>query len=403
MQPTNIQIDQDWLVQPGVQDVIQALTNDGGIARFVGGCVRDAMFHRPIRDIDIATDQTPDQVIALLDKAGLKHAPTGLAHGTVTAIAAGQGFEVTTLRVDEETDGRRAKVSFTDDWLVDAQRRDFTMNALYCDADGTVYDPVGGIDDIATHRVRFIGDADARIKEDYLRILRFFRFHAWYGQGTALDSQGLAACADNKDGMEILSIERIRSEFLRLLESSDPAAALWPMQKVGILSLILPVEADLIALEKLVAREQAADMLSAHRRLAVLFSANLPSLGRHASTWKMSNAKKKRLRSMAKNCDVSAMDAASARAAIYRKGKQVFVDDLILWSDQINLDLLRLSQDWAVPTFPIAGDDVMTLGVAAGREVGDLLQSLEDYWVDQDFGPDRDALLGRLPGMLARQ
>jgi poly(A) polymerase len=396
MRPLNIQIDQDWLSRPSVQDVMQALTKDGGVARFVGGCVRDALFHRPVRDIDIATDQTPDRVIALLGKAGLRHAPTGLAHGTVTAIAGGQGFEVTTLRVDHETDGRRAKVSFTDDWLADAQRRDFTMNALYCDPDGTVYDPVGGIDDIAAHHVRFIGDAAARIEEDYLRILRFFRFHAGYGEGSVLDPLGFAACADHKDGLASLSVERIRGEFLRLLESPNPAQTLDPMKDAGVLGMILPVDADLQALDHLVSREQAAGTSSVYRRLTALFSGSLASLPGHATAWKMSNAEKKQLRSMAKARDVSAMDLLAARAAIYRGGKQIFIDDLILWSGRLDKDLLDMATQWTVPTFPLNGSDVLSTGMAPGQQVGDILQTLEDYWIAEGFGPDRDSLLARL-------
>jgi poly(A) polymerase len=401
MQPSNIQIDQPWLTQPGVQDVMQALTSGGGIARFVGGCVRDAMFHRPIRDIDIATDQTPDQVIALLSDADLRHAPTGLAHGTITAIAAGQGYEVTTLRVDQETDGRRAKVAFTEDWLGDAQRRDFTMNALYCDPDGTVYDPVGGIEDIAAGRVRFIGDARARIEEDYLRILRFFRFHAWYGGSQDIDPDGLSACAENKDNLGSLSIERVRTEFMRLLAAEQPVPTLRHMSKAGILQQILPTDADLGSLQKLVDLEIKHNELSTERRLASLFASNRAAIAGHASGWKMSNAEKKRLRAISKGRDVSQVTRQQARQIIYQHTAKAFIDDLFLWSDDMKGDLLDLARQWPVPNFPISGDDVIALGVDAGEQVGVFLRSLEDQWVAEDFVSDRKELLTQLKAMIA--
>ena len=402
MQPTDRKIDQPWLRGGGVQQVMQALAAGGGCARFVGGCVRDALFGRAVRDIDIATDLEPETVMSLLIDAGLKYAPTGLDHGTVTAIADGQGFEVTTLRHDVETDGRRAVVAFTDDWLADAQRRDFIMNALYCDADGTLYDPVGGLDDIADGRVRFIGDADDRITEDFLRILRFFRFHAWYGAG-GLDAAGLDACARQKAGLTALSVERVRSEFLRLLEAPDPLPALQAMADSGVLAVILPGDPDLAALARVVAVEQALGVPDAVRRLAALYCTRPDDVITLAGAWKMSNSERKRLRGLRADIVVQGIADRDARAQIYRHGVQAFCDHLVLHTDAWAADaqlLWDLATGWDVPALPVSGRDVTRRGVAEGKQIGEVLAMLEDGWVAEDFIPTRQDLLDRLDGLL---
>jgi len=228
-----------WLNETDTRAVMAALEADGGKARFVGGSVRNALLGEPVLDIDIATNETPERASALLSAKGIKVVPTGIAHGTVTAVTPTRHFEITTLRVDVKSHGRHADVAFTEDWQADAERRDFTMNALYCDADGTVHDPLGeGRADLKARRVRFIGDAKARIREDYLRILRFFRIHAWYGAGEP-DAVGLRACADLREGLRQLSGERVRDELLKIAAADDAGLAFRQMAAAGILSIVL--------------------------------------------------------------------------------------------------------------------------------------------------------------------
>ncbi len=259
----------DWLHHAGTRALFAALRSDGHQVLFVGGCVRNALLWRPVRDIDLATDATPDVVADLCTKAGLRVVPTGMDHGTVTVIAGDRAHEVTTFRRDIATDGRHAVVAYTKDPAEDAARRDFTMNALYADMDGTIIDPLGGLPDLRALRVRFVGDPNARIAEDYLRILRFFRFNAAYGDpGGGIDADGLAACASNLAGLETLARERIGQEMRKLLDASDPAPAMAAMAQAGVLACILP-GADLRALAPLVDLELDADP-DWLRRLAVI-------------------------------------------------------------------------------------------------------------------------------------
>lgn len=259
----------DWLSDPKTQAVLALLSGEGHQALVVGGCVRNAALDMPVTDVDIATSALPETVIALAQAAGLRAVPTGLAHGTVTVVASGVGYEVTTFRRDLSTDGRHASVAFCDDVAADAARRDFTMNALYAQAGGSVLDPLGGLPDLLARRVRFVGDAAARIAEDYLRILRFFRFFAQYGDpAQGLDAEGLAACADAADGLARLSAERVGAECRKLLSAPDPAPAVAAMAQSGILARVLP-GADARALPVLIHLEAgiAPDWL---RRLLVL-------------------------------------------------------------------------------------------------------------------------------------
>ena len=236
-----MQISGDWLTNPATQAVCAALTGAGAQALFVGGCVRNALLGLPVADIDIATDAPPDRVITLCNAAGLRVVPTGIEHGTVTVLSGDIAHEVTTFRRDVTTDGRRATVAFATDITTDAARRDFTMNALYARPNGTVVDPLGGLPDLLARRVIFVGDATARIREDYLRILRFFRFHAWYADPNAgIDAEGLAACAALADGLRQLSRERVSAEMIKLLGAPDPAPAVAAMAQAGILARILP-------------------------------------------------------------------------------------------------------------------------------------------------------------------
>ncbi len=233
--------DAPWLMDPSAQAVCNAITRGGFRIYYVGGCVRNALLGAPVSDVDMSTNATPQQVTTLTEAAGLKPVPTGIDHGTITVVSDGIGYEVTTFRRDVETDGRRAVVAFSDDISDDARRRDFTMNALYADTGGNVIDPLGGIDDLRARRVRFIEDADQRIREDYLRALRYFRFHAWYGNASAgMDAEALAAIGSNLDGLETLSAERVGAELRKLLSAADPSTALAAMAQTGVLGMILP-------------------------------------------------------------------------------------------------------------------------------------------------------------------
>ena len=229
----------NWIARPQTQTVMDALERGGKSARFVGGCVRDALLGLNVKDVDIATPETPERVIELIEEADLRAIPTGIDHGTVTAICDGIPFEITTLRRDIETYGRRARVSFTEDWAEDAARRDLTLNALYCDRLGKVYDPIGGLEDLKAGRIRFVGDARARIEEDILRLLRFFRFFAFYGSAPA-DVEALNACRDMAPQLNQLSVERVWKELSRLLLAPDPTQAFSLMSSYGILAHILP-------------------------------------------------------------------------------------------------------------------------------------------------------------------
>ena len=309
------------------QRLFAALGAAGIAARFVGGCVRNAVFDRPIQDLDLAVDKPPETVMRALEAAKLKAVPTGLKHGTVTAVADDRVFELTTLRRDVETDGRRAVVAFTDDWLVDAGRRDFTFNALYADLDGTLYDPFDGRADLAAGRVRFIGDADTRIAEDRLRVLRFFRFHAWYGR-PPIDGTGYQACARNASTLGGLSGERIRKELLRTLEADGAPDAFDAMREAGVLDHWLPEYAGSARLRALMAREDEADGL---RRLAAILpiGANAVAIGKRL---KLSTQESLRLDVMLAREPV--IDIAGGprawRAGIYGLGNGLYADRLLL-------------------------------------------------------------------------
>ncbi len=398
MRKTGTVITQPWLTEGGATELMRALTARGGAARFVGGCVRDALAGRPVRDVDIATDQRPETVMALLKAAGLKAVPTGIAHGTVTAIVEGRPFEVTTLRVDVETDGRRAVVAFTDDWVEDARRRDFTFNALYCDPDGAVYDPVGGLDDLRAGHVRFIGDPYTRIEEDALRILRFFRFHAWYGRG-GMNPAGLRACAERAADLGRLSVERVRAEMLRLLEAPLPAPTVAAMADAGVLARVLPeASSEHFGALALLADIQSGDPLL---RLAALTSRRAEALAGLAERWKLSGRDTARLRGMAAGeADVPPdLSDADARAQVYWLGAGRFRDLALLdWAADgaDRRGLVALAEEWSVPSFPVRGADLLGRGVPAGDRVGALLRVLERQWVEEGFEPSRAELLARL-------
>ncbi|WP_300395514.1 CCA tRNA nucleotidyltransferase [Henriciella sp.] len=388
---------QHWLNDPKTVAVIRALEQARpASARFVGGCVRNALMGMPVDDIDIATQLSPEAVIRALEAAGIKAIPTGIEHGTITAVYQGQPFEITTLRRDVETDGRRAVVAFTEDWTEDAARRDFRLNALYAEPDGTIHDPIeGGLEDAAHGRVVFIGDADQRLREDYLRILRFFRFNAWYGAG--IDEDGLAACARQKDGLKQIASERIWKELHKLLAAPDPTEAVAAMKESGVLSILLPEAETLDGLHDLRVSEglsgvQPDPML----RLMGLIHRSANSVVAVSKRLRLSNAEANRLTMWAADNlpDVSTLNARQLRQALYWHGKQAVVDRALTSGRNVR-DLLHATRAWRRPEFPIGGDDALAAGLK-GPEIGQTLRALEEWWMAEDFQPDREALLERL-------
>ena len=390
---------QDWFTDPKTKAVMAALeaVRPGG-ARFVGGCVRNALMGRDVDDIDIATQLVPEQVIGALEAAGIRAIPTGIDHGTITAVHEGKPFEITTLRRDVETDGRRAVVAFTEDWTEDAGRRDFRLNALYVDGSGAVHDPIGGgLEDAAAGRVIFIGDADTRLREDYLRILRFFRFNAWYGAG--LDAEGLAACARQKDGLKKIAAERIWKELHKLLAAPDPVEAVAAMKETGVLDIFLPEAETLDGLHDLRVSETLAGVQpDPMLRLMGLIDRSANSVLAVSKRLRLSNAEANRLTMWAADNlpDVSTLKARDLRRQLYWHGKQAVVDRA-LTSGQNVRDLLFAARAWKRPEFPIGGDDALAAGLK-GPEIGAKLRALEEWWMGEDFQPERDDLLSKLQG-----
>jgi poly(A) polymerase len=397
---------ESWMRAPETQSVMNAL---GGDARFVGGAVRNALLRQSVSDVDIATPLTPDEVIKRLQAAKLGAVPTGIEHGTVTAIANGKSFEVTTLRRDVATDGRRATVAFTTDWKEDAARRDFTMNALYASADGEIFDYFGGIADLEAGRVRFVGDATTRIREDYLRILRLFRFHAWYGRGE-IDKDALHAAAAEKAGIAQLSGERISKEMLRLLEAENPVPVLRLMASSGILGEILPGNLLIPRLERL-AQIDANNFFTPDPilRLASLLP-DATSANAVADRFKLSNADRTRLEDVLGGKDriVSYLSIKEVRKLLYRLGPKAFKDRATLrWAEDPKDSnavqwraLLAVADAWDRPEFPLTGREVMNAGVPEGPLVGRILAEVEDWWIDSDFTDDEFSLAERLKAVV---
>lgn len=398
-----------WLSAPATAAVFDALEAraGAGCARVVGGAVRNAVMGQPVSDIDIATTLTPDEVTAALGAAGLKAIPTGIEHGTVTALAHGQPLEITTLRRDVETDGRRAVVAFTTDWVEDAQRRDFTLNTLYADRDGTIHDPLGtGLAAARAGQVVFVGEARTRIAEDYLRILRFFRFHAWYGRG-APDPEALAACEALRDALADRPGERVSKELLKLLAADDPRASVRLMAETGVLAVILPAMADLHDFEALV--EIESEMLfecDPILRLACLLPADQIGVAQAAERLRLSNAERDRLVAAKGQGPriTSWMSPRESRRAVYALGAQTFHDRVKLAWARSNRTataaqwrgLLALGDSWSPPPFPLTGDEVVHAGVPKGPMVGQVLQEVEDWWIDHDFLDDKFSAIEKL-------
>jgi poly(A) polymerase len=397
MKPDLQRLPQPWMTEGPAAKVMRALTAEGDEARFVGGCVRDALVGRAIRDIDIATPLSPQRVTELLVEAGLKAVPTGIEHGTVTAVADKTGFEVTTLRRDVETDGRRAKVEFTDDWQADAARRDLTMNALSADATGKVHDYFGGLDDLAAGRVRFVGDPKQRIVEDYLRLLRFFRFHADYAGG-GFDAPAVAAAKELAPNLKSLSGERLRQETLRLLTARRGPDVWGEMLGLGIVQHYLPWATSLDRLRWVAELEQRHGLPpDPVRRLAAL---TMTGCGREvAETLKLSRAEGDRI--IALDAARDPFDASApekVRRQIYAWGNDGARDRLLLdWLDRIDQAAgsaaLAIIESWPRPRFPIKGADIVKLGIPEGPRIGEVLQRVEAWWIERDFAPDRAACL----------
>jgi poly(A) polymerase len=401
---------QRWLRAPASRRVLAALGANGHAARFVGGCVRDGLLglRDAGRELDVATPERPDQVMRLLERAGLPAIPTGLAHGTVTTFADGRRFEITTLRRDVACDGRHADVEFTDDFALDAARRDFTINAMSCDDAGRLYDYFGGRADLAAGRVRFVGQAAERIAEDYLRILRFFRFFAYYGRPPA-DAEALAACRAAAPELRRLSGERIQAEMVRLLEAESPVSALRLMAETGVLDEAIPGP---VALERLARLIELAPDRHALVRLAALLRpppADAAAAQTLADRWRMSNRDAERVLALALDPLPELRTSPAERARdLHRIGAECYADLVRLAAADAERDpgsalaeALAAATAWQPKRLPVGGNDILALGVPPGPRVGALLAALEAWWVAHDFKPDRAASLAEARRRLA--
>lgn len=376
----------DWLEQPASQRIARLLTDAGHQALFVGGCVRNALLNAPVNDIDISTDARPTHVMELAAAAGIKAVPTGIDHGTITLIEEGIPFEVTTFRKDVETDGRHAVVAFADTVREDAVRRDFTMNALYCDASGTVVDPLGGLPDLVARHVRFIENPEQRIREDYLRILRFFRFTAFYGapeQG--FDADALAAISEHVEGLETLSIERVTSELLKILTAPNPALAIASMAQTGVLMRVL-VGADARALPILVDLEEQHGLApNPVRRLAAIAAPEI------VQNLRLSNAD----RTAHMTLREAVNSGIGAKALGYRlgaeQGRDVVLLGAALLETPVDPNALDDVAEGAAAVFPVSAQDLMP--AYQGPALGERLKELESRWIASGFKVSKAELL----------
>lgn len=385
----------EWMFAPETVAIMKALKASNGTARFVGGCVRDSLLERKVNDIDIAIDVDPNAVIRVLTDAEIRVIPTGFSHGTLTAVKGRRNFEITSLREDTHTDGRRAKVVFTKDWKLDAQRRDFTMNALYADPDGTVHDLLStGLSDALARRVRFIGSASDRIQEDYLRILRLFRFHAHYGEG-AMEPDALVACAGLTGGLELLAKERVGSEIMKMLSAATPAVAVDMMEQTGVMAKILPtarLATPIGALES--AERRFGFSPDPIRRLALLTRGGDPrDTGR---ALRLANEDMAALR--ARRAPAALIQTTEdARRLGYGRGEVAAKDALLIQhAEQSSLPdakLISAIDEGAAQKMPVSAQDLMSYGLMAGPELGEALKGLEQLWVDSDFVMDKATLL----------
>ncbi|MGE3148464.1 MAG: CCA tRNA nucleotidyltransferase [Pseudorhodoplanes sp.] len=395
-------IEADWLAEGPVALLLNLLNDGNDEARVVGGAVRNALLGETISDIDIATTLLPADVVSRVETAGLKAVPTGIEHGTITVVIDGRPFEVTTLREDVETFGRHASVRFGRDWVKDAQRRDFTMNALSLSADGTVQDPVGGYPDLIARRVRFIGDPSQRIAEDYLRILRFFRFHAYYG-GDAPDAEGLNACIRARSGLDGLSRERVRMELFKLVIAPRALPSLSVMEETGLLLRLLGGVPLFASFAKMVKVESAIGLPpDPVRRLGALTLFVAEDAARVWRALRLANVEYERLIAMAADWwrvdpDITPQEV---HALLYRLKAEQFVDRVLLaWSrsqasteDEAWQTLASLPRRWRVPVFPLRAADFVKRGVGKGPPLGAALRAAEMSWIAADFPIDLDRL-----------
>ena len=387
-----------WLETPAVQALLRHYGDAGEELRFVGGCVRDSVLGLPVHDIDACSPCPPERAMTFLKEAGVKVIPTGIDHGTITAVIDGQSFEVTTLRKDIETDGRHAVVSYTLDYAEDAARRDFTMNALYCDGEGTLTDFHNGIADAKAGRVTFIGDASARIQEDALRILRFFRFSATHGR-TALDDDALEACAKHAPMLQQLSGERVQHEMLKLLTAKAPSAALEALHMTGASKQLWQRDLSLHALGKLLTHES---MLRKKPDAIVRLAALLPSQNNVqwlCERWKLSKRDARRLKDLVEHKEEG---LANIKRSIFEEGNALTIDRMLMAlagnkaSKRHVEDNLHTLLEWQAPPFPITGKILKEHGVAEGPKMGDILAVLREKWIASDYSADASELLDSL-------
>jgi poly(A) polymerase len=392
-----------WLTQGALSRLLEVLDRDGEEARVVGGAVRNALLEMPIHEVDVATTAVPEEVIRRVQVAGFKPVPTGIEHGTVTVVIDKQPFEVTSLRQDVETDGRHAKVAFGRDWKTDAERRDFTINALSADREGAVYDYVGGLADLPERRVRFIGEPRQRIEEDYLRILRFFRFHAAYGPGGHPYAEGIAACIAGRDGLDQLSRERVRMEVLKLVVAPHAVPTLISMADAGLLLRVLGGVSYLASFENM-AKVEAATGLPPDpvRRLGALGVMIAEDAERLWQKLRLTNVEHERLASLAEGWRRMSLGIGEqgARALLYRLGPQHFTDHaLIGWARSVASSsdpdwhtFATLPQRWTAPLFPLKAADFMKRGIQKGPALGNALRVAEAAWIKAGFPGDAAAL-----------
>ncbi|PKR48516.1 CCA tRNA nucleotidyltransferase [Thalassospira marina] len=421
LEPTGHLAPYGVMAAPETRRVFAALAKKGGTARFVGGIVRDVLLARDLHDVDIACDLKPEASMEALQDAGIRVIPTGLQHGTITAVIDDYSYEITTLRVDVTTDGRHAEVAFTDNWLLDAKRRDFTFNALYADANGTIYDPFNGEADLRIGKVRFIGVAEDRIAEDYLRILRFFRFFAHFGR-PPMDAIGAEACRKGAVGLRDISRERIRDEMFKLLRAKSPAATIGDMIGFSVLPAILPELTNVARLRivewlETTALADAAISIDPLRRMASLFVSPhtgddaMAHAARFARSLRLSNDEVERFSLMCFSYRLieNVMDAKRVRQHLYHLGVAAFRDAVIMaWASHAAhaaarpvpgenrrwQEMLELANGWQQPELPVKGRDILQAGlVPAGPMVGQLLRRAEEYWLENDMQPDHDMLM----------
>ncbi len=398
---------QPWMTEAPTRRVLKALATGDVVARFVGGSVRDTLLGRPVSDIDIATSASPGVLTALLPRARVKGEPTEIAHGTITAVVKPRHFEITTLRRDVEPQGRRAIVAFVDDWRVDAERRDFTMNALFLDPDGTLHDYVDGLADAVARRVRFVGDPERRIREDVLRLLRFYRFHAQLGHPPA-DEAARAACRALAHLLPTLSAERVAAELLKLLAARDPMPALTLMKEDAVLPVILPEATRFDRLAGMIALEPEIDVL---RRLAALVAVDAEGARALAHRLRLSNDQRGPLLAMASPEWPLALadDVRAQRRALYHLGPERYRDLVLLRAAEMGAPakrrartLLADADETGTLEFPLKGRDVTALRIKPGPRVGELLKSLTEWWEAGDFRADRRACLAELRSRLKK-